>query len=150
MAEPVNLPDIQTLKEQAKRLREELARQGTNISHSAALERISKAMGYRDWNTLSAASRSAMANVPRTGCPVAIGEEVSGRYLHQPFHGVVHDITTVSPHAFHVTIKLDEAIDVVSFDSFSSFRSRLTGTIGSDGKTAAKTSDGRPHLELAI
>jgi len=47
-----------------------------------------------------------------------------------------------------ITIVFDEPVDVVSFDSFSAFRQRVTVTLGNDGKTAEKTSDGVPHMQL--
>jgi hypothetical protein len=48
-----------------------------------------------------------------------------------------------------VSLDLDEAVDVVTFDSFSSFRKRVNGVIGKDGVSQARTSNGRPQLELS-
>lgn len=45
---------VLSLKSQAKALRIYLAEEGMEISHSKALEAISRAHGYRDWNTASA------------------------------------------------------------------------------------------------
>ena len=55
-----------------------------------------------------------------------------------------------TPDRFRITLHFDEPVDVVTFDSFSAYRQRVTGTIDSTGRTAEKTSDGRPHMELAL
>ncbi len=49
------LPTLDALKSQAKRLRTELAHAGTELGHSRALELMAKQYGYKDWNTLHAA-----------------------------------------------------------------------------------------------
>jgi hypothetical protein len=48
-----------------------------------------------------------------------------------------------------VSLDLDEAVDVVTFDSFSSFRKRVNGVIGKEGVSRERTSNGRPQLELS-
>ena len=55
------LPNRTVLKDHARRLRAVLADQGTALSHSAALETISRQWGFRDWNRLSAALGNAPA-----------------------------------------------------------------------------------------
>lgn len=42
------------MKEQARRMRERLLRDGVEIPHSLALEAIATSLGYRDWNSASA------------------------------------------------------------------------------------------------
>ncbi len=45
-------------------------------------------------------------------------------------------------------MKFDEPVDVVTFESFSAFRQRVTATVDETGRTIEKTSNGRPQLEL--
>ena len=123
-------------KDQAKALRRELTATGHPITHSAALELVAKQNGARDWNTLSA--RNSWS------APV-VGGPVTGRYMGHPFTGVVKSLAEVGTN-HRITIQLDEAIDVVAFDSFSAFRSRIAGTINKDGISHSHTSDGTPHL----
>ncbi|MET3777851.1 hypothetical protein ABID20_003435 [Rhizobium alvei] len=140
------LPSLEALKEQAKRLRETLARQGSEINHSKALELLAGQFGFRDWNTLHA----AVGNRPPK--PVlAIGSKVSGHYLGQAFTGEIIAIQALtSVHGkYRVTFDFDEPVDVVTFESFSAYRKRVTVTLDEDGRTVEKTSNGRPHMVLA-
>ena len=137
------LPSIDELKTQAKRLRARLGEDGHEVGHSKALELIAQQYGYRDWNTLHA----AVGNRERP--PVTLGARVAGRYLGQSFAGEVIAVADLNGSGrYRVTLQFDEPVDVVTFDSFSAFRRRVTCTIGRDGRTAEKTSNGRPHLEL--
>jgi hypothetical protein len=76
---------------------------------------------------------------------------VTGAYLGQPFSARMVGIQAITsaPGSFRVALDLDEAVDVVTFDSFSSFRKRVNGVIGKDGVSQARTSNGRPQLELS-
>lgn len=144
MIETNILPSADALKAQAKRLRTRLAEQGTAVSHSAALELIAGQNGYRDWNTLSAAAGKSMPHRS-----FALNERVEGRYLGQPFTGRLVALQSLSGgRRFRLTIQFDEPVDVVSFDSFSALRRRVTAVVGEDGRTVEKTSNGLPHLEL--
>lgn len=136
---------ISAYKAQAKRLRQELAGQGTAISHAQALELVAHQNGARDWNTLR-----ALAARPGNNRPLAVGDRVAGRYLGQSFTGYVHGLTNRpgSKHA-RITLHFDEPVDVVSFDSFSSFRQRVSATIGADGRSVYTTSDGQPQLVVS-
>ena len=49
---------------------------------------------------------------------------------------------------YTLTLDLEEAVDVVRFDSFSNFRKRVTGMVDAGGVSSERTSDGRPHLQL--
>lgn len=133
---------IAGFKTQAKALRARLAGQGTQISHSQALELVAHQHGARDWNTLR-----ALAARPGNARPLALGDRVAGRYLGQPFTGYVHGLSHAA-NAGHmrITLQFDEPVDVVTFDSFSSFRQRVSATIGTDGRSPQKTSDGAPQL----
>ena len=140
------LPSLEDLKAQARRLRATLAADGTPVGHGRALELLAHQHGYKDWNTLHA----AIGNRPPPA-PVAVGARVAGRYLSQPFAGEVIGVQALAtPDRFRVTLRFDAPVDVVTFDSFSAYRRRVTCTIDRAGRTAEKTSDGRPHMELAL
>ena len=140
------LPSLETLKDQAKRLRNRLAQEDQTISHSRALELIAAQYGFRDWNTLHA----KVGNRPPLN-PWMLGARVSGTYLGHPFTAEVISVQALQnrPGYYRLTMKFDEAIDVVTFESFSAFRRRINCTIDETGRSPAKTSDGRPHVELS-
>lgn len=140
------LPSIDVLKNQAKRLRAELDAGGTPIGYGRSLEILAHQHGYKDWNTLHAAVGSQPLS-----CPVELGQKVSGMYLGQPFKGEVIAVQSLTRTGrFRVTFDFDQPVDVVTFDSFSAFRKRVSCVIGSDGKTIEKTSDGQPQLRLKL
>lgn len=144
MINSIILPSLDNLKQQAKRLRQALDKQGTVIGHSKALEAIAAQHGYKDWNTLFA----ALGN-QSPAHPVTVGEQVSGKYLGQHFVGEITSVQSLNAgERFRITINFDEAVDVVSFDSFSAFRKRVSCTIDKMGKTFEKTSNGLPQLEF--
>ena len=55
---------------------------------------------------------------------------------------------TAQPGRYRLTMKFDAPVDVVTFDSFSAFRQRVTATVDENGRTIEKTSNGVPQLEL--
>lgn len=130
MRDPTTLPSLANLKDQAKRLRARLESRGEPTSHSKALELIAAQHGFADWNTLHAAA----GNKPRLD-RLMPGVKVTGAYLGQPFSARVVGVQTLTSASglLRVSLDLDEAVDVVSFDSFSSFRKRINGVIGEDG-----------------
>ncbi len=138
------LPTLDAARAQAKALRATLAAEGREITHSAALELIAKSHGLRDWNTLHA----AIGNTPPP--PVTLGQIVEGRYLGQPFTAEIIGITQLSEGRYEITLDLAEPVDVVTFDSFSNFRSRVRKTVDAYGRSFDKTSDGVPHLALRL
>ena len=130
-------------KAAARKLRETLAKDGEEISHSAALERIAQQQGYANWNILSA----RLSNGPGT---LQVGDRIAGEYLKQPMTGHVLACRQLAyGDAFEITIEFEEAIDVVSFDSFSNFRKRISTTVSKDLVSHHKTSDGIPHLVIS-
>ena len=130
------------LKDQARRLRIGLQEQGTRVTHSRALELIARQHGARDWNTLR-----ATLNTTPPPAKWRIGGRVSGRYMGQPFTGVVKSLSVLSGKGdFRLGIHFDAPVDVVSFDSFSSLRSCVQATVNSEGVSHARRSDGTPHL----
>ncbi len=137
----IPLPSLEALKQQAKRLRAGLDEEGDFLTHSESLELIAKQYGFRDWNTLHA----AIGNRP----PVKrfeLGGRVKGRYLGQPFTGEIVAIRSMPPDHLRIVLHFDEPVDVVTFESFSAYRSRVSALINSDGVTAEKTSNGAPQM----
>jgi len=144
MTPHTDLPALDALKSQAKRLRARLARDGTEINHARSLEMIAAQYGYRNWNTLHA----AIGNRPPRP-KLALGERVEGRYLGQPFTGEIVGISALAGGTrFRTAIHFDEPVDVVKFDSFSAFRQRVSCTLDEDGVSPEKTSDGEPQMRL--
>ena len=130
---------------QAKaRARQLKAESAVPISLAAALERVAKDMGFRDWNTASARlSNTAAASWQ-------IGERVSGQYLKREFSGRIHGVREMQAGSgYEVSIHFDEPVDVVEWDSFTSHRQRVTAKVSPEGVSWAKTSDGVPHLIVA-
>jgi len=145
MGSPPKLPSLDVLKDQAKRLRDTLGRQGTVVNHSKALELIAGQYGFRDWNTLM----GAIGNRPLVRS-YSIGEQVIGHYLGQMFTGTIIAVQTLtSAHGrYRVTFDFDEPVDVITFEGWSAFRKRVTCTLDEEGRTVEKTSNGRPHMVL--
>jgi hypothetical protein len=145
MMPPQNLPSLDALKAQAKRLRNALAEEGDFIKHAEALELIARQFGYRDWNTIYA----AVGN--RQPLPLAVGQTVSGTYLGQTFSANVLSLQSIGDSDYlRIGLHLDEPVDVVKFNSFSAYRRRVQATIRPDGTTVAQTSDGQPQLRLKL
>ncbi len=146
MVDPSSLPSIEDLKAQAKRLRTELESSGTPVSHARALELLAHQHGYKNWNTLHA----AVGNRPPPS-PIMLGQRLSGTYLGQPFDGEVIAVRALGQsERFRVTLVFDEPVDVVTFESFSAFRRRVTATVDRRGVTVEKTSNGQPHMVLSL
>ncbi len=138
------LPTLNGAKTQAKQLRAQLADQGEKIGHAQSLERVAHGLGYRDWNTLS----PLLENPP--SIEWIVGNRVTGQFLSQPFAGSIVAATPKADGWTHLTLDLDEPVDVVTFDSFSNMRKRIRGVVGPKGHTAEKTSDGQPHLQIDL
>lgn len=143
MAFSLDTPSAQSLKAEARTLREDNAKTGTPISHGAALEQVAKSHGYRDWNT-------ARAMLPeRVGAPVQVGDRVKGTYLGQAFKGLVIGVILMSDmRHYQITVRFDDPVDVVKSELFSAFRHRVTATVDIYGVSSARTSDGQPHMRL--
>lgn len=138
------LPTITEAKREAKQLRAALAGKGEAISHAQALERVAQRHGFRDWNAFHAALRDR----PPQGWQV--GGRVTGRYLSQPFAATVLAADPFRPDWFRLVLDLDEAVDVVRFDSFSNLRKRIRVKVGPEGHSKERTSDGIPHVALDL
>lgn len=77
-----------------------------------------------------------------------MGQIVPGHYLKQQFLAEVTTVREIAEGQYEVTLDFETPVDVVTFDSFSNFRSRVRKVVGQDGRSADKTSDGVPHLIL--
>lgn len=144
------LPSLKTVKVQAKRLRAKLSTKHTAISHSESLELVAHQFGFDDWNTLHA----AIGNRPPAS-PLNIGDNVKGRYLGQPFTAEVLSIKVIgqvkeNSNRFRLTLNLETPVDVVTFESFSSFRKRINCTIDRSGMSAERTSNGQPQMVIEL
>ena len=132
---------ITEAKAHAKSLRTALAADGKVLGHAQALELVARQNGARDWNTLSA--RLAQADSP----PFHLHQRVQGRYLGQPFKGEINALSSSGTH-YSVTVRFDEPVDTVTFDSFSNMRRVVRGVVDLNGNSVRKTSNGTPHLTL--
>ncbi|MFS2317187.1 glyoxalase superfamily protein [Maricaulis sp. D1M11] len=137
------LADLPNLKQQARQLRSALEQEGNFISHAEALELLARQLGFRNWNTLHAAS----GNRPLE--PYWLGQTLSGTYLGQPFTGEVIAVRKLNGgKRYDVTFHFETPVDVVTFDSFSAYRQRVTCTLDEAGQSFATTSNGRPHMKV--
>ena len=102
--------------------------------------------GYKNWNVLHA----ACGNQP-PGPPVTIGTQVAGRYLGQDFTGDVIAVAALGQSdQYRITVKFEKPVDVVRFEGWSAFRSRVSSQINSSGKSPQRTSDGAPIMQLDL
>lgn len=132
-------------KSAARDLRAQYSGKGTPISHGHALDLIAKAEGYRDWNGFS-----AFLKVQEARALPQIGDRITATYLGQNQTGEILKSDEMSQGRTRITILLDEAVDVVKFDSFSAYRQRITSVIGEHGESFDKTSDGNPVLKISL
>ena len=133
------IPSRDVLKAQAKRLRADLGAKGTDMTHATALETVAHQWGMRDWNTLAArADVGAVQWHP--------GQRVSGRYLGHPFTGMVKAAQLASSGFWSLTLRFDEAVDVVESEHFSALRRQVNCTVNARGESPQKTSNGQPHV----
>ncbi len=144
MSFSLDTPSIQTLKSEARALRDERALAGTPLGQGQALEEIARRHGYRDWNTASAALPE------RVNIPLQVGQRVRGTYLSRPFTGLLIGMQLLSDmQHYEVTVKFAKPVNVSKFASMVHNRQRVRATIGLDGISAAHTSDGEPHMRIA-
>mgnify|MGYP006906268657 CR=1 FL=1 len=138
------LPSAARAKEQAQLLRAKMAKDGSPIGHAKSLELVAHQHGFRDWNTMFA----AIGN----GGPKdwAIGDKVSGTYLSQPFTAHVALVSSIQPGWFRLELHLEEAVDVVTSERFSNYRSRIRGVVGPKGHSVERTNNGKPHLQIDL
>ncbi len=138
------LPTLAQAKSEARQMRAEASEAGTALSHAQALEAVAHRLGFRDWNGLYAASRDCTPQGWTTG------GRVTGRYLSHPFAATVLSADRLQQGWFKLVLDLDEAVDVVTFESFSNLRKRIRVDVGPDGYSKERTSDGVPHMQLDL
>lgn len=139
----LDTPSAQTLKSEARALREELKHIGQDVPHSAALEQIARRHGFRDWNT----ARAALPD--RVAIPFQVGMRVKGFYLEQPFRGLLVGVQLSGDMQYHtVTVMFDEPVNVTPTFMFAAYRQRVTATIDSRGVSPALRGNGSPQMRL--
>ncbi|MXO64782.1 glyoxalase superfamily protein [Altericroceibacterium endophyticum] len=144
----MNIHSIGEAKRRAAQLRKIAAEKGEPLPHGKALERVAREQGAHDWNTLRARLAKAEAPTPAPDfLALRRGSLVEGRYMNQPFTGRIVDVSAEGQ-TLRLSIHLDQAVDTVAFASFSNMRRRVSGTIGKDGQSAERTSNGIPHLMI--
>jgi hypothetical protein len=133
----------QTLKAEAKTLREARAQSGQPVTHAAALEEVSRNHGYRDWNT----ARAALPD--RVVVPFQVGMRVKGYYLERPFRGLLIGVKLLSNmQNYTVTVLFDEPVNVTPNFMFAAHRHRVTATIDVHGITPALRGNGQPQMQV--
>ncbi|WP_284265856.1 glyoxalase superfamily protein [Roseicyclus amphidinii] len=139
-----DLPTPAEAKAEARHLRAARAQDGQPIGHGQALEAVAHGHGFRDWNTMAA----AIGALGPAG--LRAGDRVTGRYLSQPFRATVLSAEALRPGWVRLELDLDEAVDVVTFESFSNWRKRVRAEVGPEGQSRARRSDGTPHMVLEL
>lgn len=143
MSFSLDTPSAQTLKTEAKILRETRAKVGETMSHGAALEEVARSHGYRDWNT----ARAALPE--RVAVPFQVGSRVTGTYLGQPYRGMLLGVQLRGDmQHFQVIVQFDEPVNVTPTLSFANMRQRVTATVDIHGISPSQTSNGEPHLRI--
>ena len=142
----ITIPTIEDAKRLAKQLRDQIKTDGEIVSHSKSLELLAQQQGYRDWNTMHAAIEDQPSSLP-----VKVGQTIRGHYLGHAFTADVLAVQRQSNGSrYKVTLNLEKAVDVVTFDSFSAFRKRINATVNQDGATTERNSQGVHILKLAL
>lgn len=140
-----NQLSLDALKIQAKTLRQNMADINQTITHSESLELIAKQKGFKDWNCLHA----HIGNQQKPN--FVIGQRVKGHYLGQKFAGILLKATpSNNAKRYGITVRFDEAVDVIRFEGMSNWRKQVQITINQDGQTNEKTSDGSPHMVIEV
>ncbi len=143
MSSSLDIPSSQTLKAEARNLREHRARAGQPMTHSAALESVARSHGYRDWNT----ARAALPD--RSAVPFQPGMRLRGFYLEQPFTGLLIGVQILSGlRHLKVTVQFDEPVNVTPNLMFAAHRTRVTATVDARGFSPALRGNGQPQMRL--
>ncbi len=144
MSFSLDTPSAQTLKSEAKNLREERARSGQSMTHSEALEHVARLHGYRDWNT----ARAALPE--RVAVPFQVGMRVKGLYLEQPFAGLLIGVQLAhNMQAYTLTIQFDDPVNVTPTFMFAAYRQRVVATVDINGISPDRRGNGQPVMRVA-
>lgn len=143
MSFSLDTPSAQTLKAEARELRQQHAARGQSLSHGAALEQVARAHGYRDWNT----ARAALPD--RVAVPFQVGQRVKGLYLDQPFTGLLIGVQLLpGMQHYTVTVTFDAPVNVTPNLMFAAYRQRVTATVDIRGISPALRGNGNPQMVL--
>jgi hypothetical protein len=143
MSFSLDTPSAQTLKSEARALRETRQKLGETLTHGAALDQVSRAHGFRDWNT----ARAALPD--RVPVPFQVGMRVRGFYLEQPFKGLLIGVQlSSSMTTYTVTVIFDEPVNVTPNFMFAAHRQRVTATVDIHGVSPALRGNGQPQMRL--
>ena len=143
MSYSLDTPSAQTLKSEAKALREDRAKTGHTLTHGAALEEIARSHGFRDWNT----ARAALPD--RVAVPFQVGQRVKGFYLEQPFRGLLIGVQLSGNMQYYtVTIQFDDPVNVTPTFMFAANRHRVTAMVDIHGISPALRGNGQPQMRL--
>ena len=131
-------PVLGAIKLTAKdRLQHGLASTRGRGAYAQLLETAAQRLGFRDWNTLNAA-----ANASLRMADMRPGMAVRGAYMGHGFKARIRDIKLQDDGDYEICVDLDEAIDVVVFDGFSSWRKRITTVVDVHGVSRERLSNG--------
>ena len=141
MSFSLDIQSVQTLKSEARALRQERNATGENLTHGAALEAVAQAHGFRDWNT-------ACASLPdRMPTSFQVGQHVHGTYLDHPFKGTLIGVQLMSDMAhYKLTVNFDHPVNVTPEFMFATLRHRVMATVDLRGVTPALRGNGRPQM----
>lgn len=135
---------------------------GSRVKNTGKHERFTRAVISSSANLLARSrsrenyshsddSQSRNNKVRPTLATLKLGDRVQGVFMGQRFQGhLVGIVPLAASQNYHIGIQLNQAIDVVTFESFSNFRRRLNCVVDKDGISTAKTSDDRPHMKLEL
>lgn len=143
MSFSLDTPSAQTLKSEAKALRQQRTAAGESLSHGAALEAIARSHGYRDWNTARAALPERIVK------PFQVGQRVAGLYLDQPFAGMLIGVQMLGDmQHYTVTIQFDDPVNVTPTFMFAAYRHRVVATVDIHGISRSMRGNGNPQMVL--
>ena len=78
-------------------------------------------------------------------------QRITGLYLGKAFAGKIISISDIGHGArFQLSVRLDAPVNVSKFDSMVIERVQENATVGRDGQTPEKTSDGTPYLVISF
>ena len=139
------LPTKAQIKQNARTLRARRMAAGHPMRHAQALERISRKLGYRDWNTLSA----AITTIRDRSC-LPERDSVQGRYMGHPFDARILKVGVDAEGRTRLVLRLQTAIDVVEHGSFTALRQQIACNVDETGRSQEVLSDGTPHVALML
>lgn len=81
--------------------------------------------------------------------PFMLGSMFLATIWDSRFLGEIISLSSIGGNArFAMTLRFDEAVDVITFEGMSNFRKQVNATVDRTGRTHEKTSNGLPQLVL--